>query len=265
MKEKIKPNFADILREATDRPGKLSEAYHAFHSYSFQNTLLAWSQLAARDIPIGPIATFKQWESKGRRILKGSKAICLCVPVPFSKDVEKEDGEIETRKGMFFTFKNNWFALSQTEGPEFNGSLEIPEFDEALCLKNLGIKKVKFEHTDGNIQGYAKHGVKEIAINPLAQLQFKTLIHEIAHIELGHTDQTLHDSHTLPKDIKEIEAESVALLVLESLGQPGAEYCRGYIQNWNRTGQPIDEKTAKRIIQAVDRILKAGSKENDSN
>jgi hypothetical protein len=57
--------------------------------------------------------------------------------------------------------------------------------------------------------------------------------------------------------LKEVEAESVALLCLESLGMDGAEYCRGYTQNWLQ-GATIPERSAQRIFSAADKILKAG-------
>ena len=108
---------------------------------------------------------------------------------------------------------------------------------------------------NGNCQGYAKG--RQIAINPLAQL-IKTTLHELAHIELGHTSEAaVNDSETLPRSLKEVEAESVALLCLESLGMDGAEFCRGYIQNW-LSGATIPERSAQRIFSAADKILKAG-------
>src|SRR5262245_30105263 len=96
-----------------------------------------------------------------------------------------------------------------------------------------------------------------IAINPLAQMPAKTTFHELAHIELGHTSEAVHDSETLPRNLKEVEAEAVALLCLESLGMDGAEYCRGYIQNW-LAGAEIPERSAQRVFSAADKILKAG-------
>jgi hypothetical protein len=38
---------------------------------------------------------------------------------------------------------------------------------------------------------------------------------------------------------------------------PGAEFCRGYIQNWLK-GDTIPESSAQKIFGAADRILKAG-------
>jgi hypothetical protein len=107
----------------------------------------------------------------------------------------------------------------------------------------------------GNCQGYAKG--RQIAINPLAQMPAKTTFHELAHIELGHTSEAVHDSEELPRNLREVEAEAVALMCLESLGMDGAEYCRGYIQNWLQ-GAEIPERSAQRIFSTADKILKAG-------
>jgi hypothetical protein len=39
---------------------------------------------------------------------------------------------------------------------------------------------------------------------------------------------------------------------------PGAEYARGYIQNWLQ-GEVIPDESARRIFRAADKILKAGA------
>jgi len=94
---------------------------------------------------------------------------------------------------------------------------------------------------DGNIHGYAKG--REFAINAVA-MPIKTTFHEWAHIVLSRTEESaLADSETTPRGLREAEAESVALICLESLGLEGAEFCRGYIQSWLdcracRNGQP---------------------------
>ena len=67
----------------------------------------------------------------------------------------------------------------------------------------------------------------------------------------------MHDSESLPRSLREAEAEAAALLCLESLGMDRAEYCRGYIQNW-LSGETIPERSAQKIFVVADRILKAG-------
>ena len=113
-----------------------------------------------------------------------------------------------------------------------------------------------FTDTNGNVQGYARK--REIAISPVAAMPHKTLFHEVAHVELRHTaEQEFKDAEQTPKNLREAEAEAVALLCLDALNLPGAEFCRGYIQSWLK-GDVIPEKSAMKIFGAADRILKAG-------
>lgn len=70
----------------------------------------------------------------------------------------------------------------------------------------------------------------------------------------------MEDTEVIPRNVKEMEAEAVTLIVLDSLGLEGAEDCRGYIQSWYG-GNAIGEKEARRIFTASDKILKAGQKE----
>src|SRR5262249_29644604 len=120
-----------------------------------------------------------------------------------------------------------------------------------------------FTETNGNVQGYARK--RRVAINPVAQLPMKTLFHETAHVMLGHTSEAdFTDTERTPKNLREVEAEAVALLCCEALNLEGADYCRGYIQKWNHpaicyNADAIPEKSAQKIYHAADLILKAGS------
>ena len=71
------------------------------------------------------------------------------------------------------------------------------------------------------------------------------------------------DTERTPKNLREVEAEAVALLCCEALNLEGPDYCRGYIQNWlyGRKGydaEAIPEKSAQKIFRAADQILRAG-------
>jgi hypothetical protein len=152
-------------------------------------------------------------------------------------------------------WKPRWFVLTQTDGEPVEMQ-SIPSWDKETALANLQISQVEFEELNGNIQGYAKK--RSIAISPIAAMPHKTLFHELAHCILGHTTENdFQDTEQTPKNLREVEAESVALLLCESLGLQGAEYCRGYVQHWLE-GYVIPEKPAQKIFGAADRILKAG-------
>ena len=77
---------------------------------------------------------------------------------------------------------------------------------------------------------------------------------------LGHTSEgSLNSDSTdrTPRDIRELEAECVALLCCESLGLPGAELSRGYIQGWFK-GSEVPERSAQRIFMQRTRFSKPG-------
>src|SRR5262247_4242607 len=250
--------FRQLLEEAVTKPGTLMRAYSLFWNYSLGNQILALIQANRRGIALGPIASFNRWKELGRHVKRGEKAIELCMPVTCKRTVKEDspDGNETETEITFkrFVFRRNWFMLSQTDGTPYQRPA-IPAWDRARALQALNVEEIPFEMLNGNCQGYAKG--RQIAINPLAQMPAKTTFHELAHIELGHTSEAVHDSETLPRSLKEAEAECVALLCLESLGMPGAEYCRGYIQNWLQ-GAVIPERSAQRIFSTADKILKAG-------
>ena len=242
----------ELLMEAVNKPGLILAAYTAFHNYSLGNQIAAMVQCQRRGLTVGPLNTYPRWRALGRQVRRGEKALWLCMPL--TRKVKDNDGD-DDENITTFVWKNAWFTLSQTEGEPLP-ALEIPTWDKNRALAALSISQVAFTHTDGNCQGYAKG--REIAVSPIAALPHKTLFHELAHVELGHTVEIdFSDAETTPRNLREVEAESVAFLLCESLELPGAEFCRGYIQSWLKA-DIIPEKSAQKIFGGADRILKAG-------
>jgi antirestriction protein ArdC len=205
-----------LLHQAITTPGMIHEAYRQFHQYSLHNQLLAMAQCVQRGISPGPIATFKQWETLGRHVLRGQKALVLCVPIT-PKATESVDDELADAAPaveparLFFTYRARWFVLSQTEGKPYE-SVNVPSWSEERALTSLSIRIVGFDHLDGNVQGYATPQ-GDIAINPVAALPHKTLSNELAHVLLQHAK----DKAVL-RSLREVEAEGVALVCCEALG-----------------------------------------------
>ena len=246
--------WSALLADAVNKPGILSSAYTVFHNYSVGNQMWAWAQCIARDIELAPLATYKKWQSLGRQVKKGEKALTLCMPVTINK--KDDSGEKTGDVFQMFTVRANWFTLSQTEGADYVNEVKTADWNAGLALSALNITEVSFAAVDGNCQGYATG--RNIAINPVAALPHKTRFHELAHVVLGHTvEHTMSDSETTPRDIREVEAESVAYICCSILGLPGLEESRGYIQHW-LSGNEIGDKTAQRIFGTAEKILKAG-------
>lgn len=251
--------FSELLAHALNAPGKIHECYTAFHGYSIGNQLLALLQCHERGIEAGPLATFPKWKERGRHVVKGAKALTLCMPVTCK--APKDDSDPETKPGTFtrFIYRPRWFVLAQTDGARYEAPAAAG-WDKARALAALGITEEAFSHLNGNTQGYAK--ARTIAVSPIAALPLKTLFHELAHVVLGHTAEAeLSDDERTPKSIREIEAEGTAMIVCAALQLEGAEYSRGYIQHWNQDGHAIPERSAARIFKAADSILRAGRAE----
>lgn len=247
------PQFADLLQQAVTDPGIISTAYRQFHTYSLGNQLLAWGQCLARGIQPGPIATFPKWKELGRCVRKGEKAITLCQPVTVKRRADADD---ESAVFTRFIYKPHWFVLSQTDGADVP-PMPIPTWDAARALSALDVVEVPFDATNGNVLGFARERL--IAINPVNPMPHKTRFHELAHVLLGHTSEgMLNDGELTPRNLRECEAEAVALLCLAALDLPGIEHCRGYVQNWWGHGNPIPERSAQRVLKAADQILRAG-------
>lgn len=281
MKKKLaRPDWGALLVEALTSPGRLAECYTVFHEYSLGNRILAAIQLAMRGLPLAPIGSFGKWKALGRSVKKGEKAISLIMPLTLFKKPAADDpvcpetespedvaegGTGGTRKSGFriFVLKNHWFSLDQTEGEYYEPQVGTADWDKAQALCNLGITEERFELMDGNTQGYAIPGEKRLAINPLAAMPWKTLFHEIAHCLLHSREAQMADGALMPKDIKEAEAEAVAYLCCATLGLPGLEESRGYIQDWLGSEERAEEfgrKSAARVFSAADKILRAGTK-----
>lgn len=248
-----KSNWAHLLYEAITKPGMLLGAYRAFWNYSVGNQILAMMQCYERSIDAGPIATFKAWKEKGRSVKKGERALWLCMPVTVKdKSPEADEDSYFTA----FVYKPRWFVYAQTEGEEIEHE-PPPNWSKAKALEVLNIEQISFDSLNGNAQGYAVK--RTFALNPMAQLPNKTTFHELGHIILGHTQTgDFTDTDNTPRSLREVEAESVALICCSTLGLDGEEFSRGYIQNWLKPDNVIPEKSAQKIFRAADEILKAG-------
>jgi hypothetical protein len=265
--DKQPASWQQLLIDAITIPGTANAAYQAFHDYSIGNQMAALWQCRARGINPGPLCTFPGWLAKGRAVIKGQKAIVLCQPITIKEKEAKEPGE-EPGVKRFFKWSPKWFALAQTEGEDFQHMATSPSWDRSTALATLKIEEKPFTMLDGNVQGYASGD--SIAINPVAALPHKTTFHECAHIVLGHTKEhlagQLSDSEMTPRTLREVEAESVAYILCETLNLPGSAESRNYIQHWlaQHGGQEIPEKSAQRIFKAADTILKAGQAKTEA-
>ena len=97
-----------------------------FHPYSPNNVLL----ILAQKPEATRVAGYRAWQSLGRQVKKGEKAIDIFAPRPSRVTTEDEQGEEQTREGL--TFRSvPVFDISQTEGDPIPTLIEI---DEAVIM-----------------------------------------------------------------------------------------------------------------------------------
>jgi len=253
--------FTPLLEQALTEPGIVSEAYRKFHRFSIGNQMLAAMQLKHRNLSLSPIASFNRWKELGRSVSKGQKAISLWMPMTIKRQESsgEEADSIASDPGdliTLFKLAPRWFSLDQTEGEDYNEPVDIPQWNAEAAMASLDVTLERFEFLDGNVQGYAI--ARRIAVSPIAEYPHKTRFHEIAHVVLGHTlEADCNDTATTPRNIQEVEAESVAFLLCSILDLPGRDESRGYIQSWLE-GATLPEKSAQRIFSVSQKILEAG-------
>lgn len=240
----------ELLETALTVEGSLGDTYSRFHDYSMGNMILLMMQ-GVRE----PVAGFRKWQSLNRFVKKGASGKYILHPV-IVKVKDTETGE-ERHVVRGFKLRKSVFAYSDTEGEELPEP-QPREWSKERAIGALGIRQVAFDQINGNIAGYSFE--RNFAINPVAVHPFKTMLHEVGHIVLGHTAPDQIAEYRTHRGIKEFEAEATAYLVaneLDQLDSLNASETRAYIQHWLRGDKP-DDQSIKRVFAATTQILKAG-------
>lgn len=248
------PQPSELLSSLIDIPGSTGETYSRLHRYSPRNL----GFLALQGCPPQPVGTYGKWQELGRQVQRGEKAYAILRPIQVKVGGNEGDKEGEEPK-LIQRFKvvRALFALSQTKGEELP-PYERPDWSVTRALGTLAIERVPFESYDGNIGGYAVG--RTIAINPLAPYPLRTTLHEMSHVEHGHTTDEHLEQYQSHRGTYEYEAEAsafVALKELDELDNVTASVSRAYVQGWLRGEQP-SETSVRNVLNVSTRILDAG-------
>lgn len=227
-----------------------------FHRYSFNNTVLIYKQ--NRDAKL--VAGYCAWQNDfNRHVKKGEKAIRILAPMKMS--VENEDGDTEE----VLKFRTAYvFDISQTEGQplpsviDHDLSAPVPSYDSFLdALLLVSPVPIVFRILDDEVNGF--YHLKEDVIvikkgmSPLKTL--KTLLHEMAHAYM-------HVGKDFDEVTREVQAESVAYVILKHYGFDTGGYSFGYIGLWAKD-RAVDElsegmdsivKTSNHYIELIDHV-----------
>ncbi len=216
----------------------------------------------------------KKWNALGRWIKKGERSIKIFSPI-----VKKAEDKNEKEKKVLLGFRlTSVFDISQTEGKEIN----VFAFDESKTIERkkeiilganrlmeaigFSISFVNKEELGEDCYGSCNHKSGEIKIlKGMSDLRtISTLIHECGHA-LAHSfprADFLGLSVKEKREIKEVEAESIACIVCSYLGLDTKNFNFSYIVGWAsgdiskfRKNLSFIKECASKLIDSIEKEL----------
>jgi len=195
-----------------------------FHNYSSFNQILIFIQNPGAVHCAG----FNKWKSLNRFVKKGEKGLDIFAPTfrKTKKEIEKENGEKEVKEITslrgFIVVKV--FDISQTDGeplPELrgyegNGEIYVSNMETFIKGKEITLD---YGYIPGTILGYSKKDSSYIMVSDTVidkNEVLNVLIHEYSHQDLHRNKYEYRGE--ISRQVKELEAESVAYIVMYSLG-----------------------------------------------
>lgn len=246
-----------------------------FHRYSINNSMLIMMQYPSASMVTGA----SKWNNEFHRtIKKGAKAIKILIPHPYKREITITDDEgnesIVERDFVYFTL-GNVFDVEQTESLD---GKELPTLCKELkedsnetrqlidVVSKVSSCPIAYWNLKDGSKGFysAKENKIVISKNLKSSAQtLKTLIHEIAHSRLHNIE------NDIPRQQKEIEAESTAFVVCSHLGVDTSEYSFEYIASWSKGKDSKELKTilsniqkqAKTLIEEIEEVMTKESEE----
>lgn len=257
-----------LLAEAVEHPQqwhRLLDASATMWRYSGGNVALLMMQMGQRgSVKPTLVAGYKEWERHGRYVLKGEHALYVIAPrtarITSADEQSKSPGApepvlAEPGDGINRSRIVGWrgqavFDVSQTEGEPLlvpvAGDPDVPlqadlhtQLWESLTgvARNARYNVVISEMQAGLSDGYTDHGRHLISVGSwlTAEDRTATLAHELAHASLhvpGDTLGALYGSSSEHRGLAEIEAESVAYVVLRAHGIDRGRQSAAYLSGW---------------------------------
>ena len=209
---------------------------------------------------------FKAWNQLGRYVKKGSKGIGILCPLIRKVEVFKEpketnvyndkEAEKETKKVIAGFRVGYVYDLSDTDGDDsqlpvlVTGLLSSTDEEKALYESLLAYvsKEYCVQETDcGSSKGSYNLETHVICINDTIEYRqkIKTLLHEYSHA----LDFKMHPDDSIPRNKRELIAESTAFVVCLRLGVDTSSYSFSYLQSWLK--EPNELKEIADCVQKI--------------
>lgn len=231
------------------------------HGYSASNVAWLAGQAAARGTDLEAVAGYRKWQSLGRQVQKGEAGYKVIAPV--TRKIEPDEATAtgaEPERRIVGWRVETVFDVGQTKGEplpqkpqpvRLDGPAPKGLWDQiARQIESAGYDVRLEDPRHEGALGVTDFTAKTVAVRPdlpPAQ-QCKTLAHELGHISME------HGNRQIARATAEIEAESVACLVMASAGVESGVYSVPYVTGWAGGDIEAVQATAKRVLSVANGI-----------
>jgi hypothetical protein len=227
-----------------------------FPNYSFGNVLAI-----ARQRPQATnVAGMWTWNQLGRRVKRGEKGIAILAPMiaRTRKDEAKNDGESNNSRALLGFRKVFVWDESQTEGaplPQLekvtgNAGVYLGRLREYVIAQGISLE---YSESIAPALGVAFGTTIRLLPGQTNPEEFTTLVHELAHLILKHSERRTE----ITKTVRETEAEAIAFVVGKSIGLTTSSASADYIGLYHGNAALLTEslelvqQTAGVILAAI--------------
>lgn len=234
-----------------------------FHRYSAHNMLLIGTQRPTAT----QVAGYHTWRSVGRNVRRGELGIAILAPVlsrnselgvAEALDANNAEQPVTRLRGFRVV---HVFDVAQTDGPELphlapeliTGAVPDGLWDDvAQVIGHAGYRLIR--ETCAPANGRTDYARREVTVDPALEpaQATKTLLHELAHVQLHHPDCI---PAGMTRQVAEIEAESVAYIVSTSHGLAADGYSVPYVTGWSGGDLALIGRTATRALDCARHVL----------
>jgi antirestriction protein ArdC len=247
QRERVERAVRELLTSEGWR--RWAETRATFHNYSMGNCML----IAMQKPDATQVAGFRAWQSLGRNVRKGERAISIMAPMSV-KERDASGAEIGDRLTFFRSV--SVFDIAQTDGEPLP---EVPRepitgdsherYLEPLIAhaRSLGfsVEREALEHAGGYCDAKACRIVLSTGLGSM-NAEVRVLVHELAHAHgVTYKDYSREDA--------EVIVETAAVIVCGSLGLDTSGESIPYIAGW---GERDDLAAIKQHAETVDKIAR---------
>lgn len=245
---------AELERGHSETLRQYLDTMSRFRKYSWQNSLLIYSQMPAAT----HVGGYHFWLKMGRHVRKGEKGIAILAPMVGRKRVT-DDLAADDEQTRLFGFRScHVWDVSQTDGeslPEFATVKGDPGDYLERLREFVGSKGITLDFSDGIAPAKGMCSGKQITLLPSLEPAEVTavLVHELAHALMHFTERRTQTTKT----VRETEAEAVAFVVSSAIGLDVNSACSDYVALYGgdksilMESLSIIQHTASEILEAI--------------